>query len=297
MSQITVVPAALREDLAWCEMMIRQHSGSFYRAFKQLPPEKAQAVFVVYAFCRLADDSVDVDRDPAALDKLETKLNALTRGEAPDEPLWRALDWAFQRFGLDAAPFYEMIEGQRRDLSFVQPATRQDLLDYCYYVAGTVGLMLLPLLTEQQTPDVRQTAIELGLAMQLSNILRDLGSDYRIGRIYLPADELSDRCVAGTDLGELKPTPALRRYWTELAHDALDRYAVVMQNIRLFSSQARLPVLLALLYYSHITRLGLKQPDRILARRMVVPDWVKLVLLVKARWITWRLSFAEKRLK
>jgi len=285
------VPAELMPDLAWCEGVIRRHSGSFYRAFKCLPPGRAAAVFAVYAFCRLADDSIDVDHDPDQLDQLASRLQEFAAGRTPDEPLWRLLRWAFTTYDLEIAPFFEMIEGQRRDITFVQPETNQDLWDYCYLVAGTVGLMILPLLASPVTAVHRRLAIDLGQAMQMSNILRDLAADYRLGRIYLPAHELAARGIQSEDLGRATPTPALKSYWLELAQGALQRYEGVKRNLVSFDTKAQLPVLLALLYYSHITLLGIKKPDQILARRMVVPDRIKYWLYLQARFSIWTLQF------
>lgn len=285
------IPIELLPDVAWCESIIRRHSGSFYRSFKRLPPGRAAAVFAVYAFCRLADDSIDVDHNPDQLDQLASRLQEFAAGKTPDEPLWRLLRWAFTTYDLEIAPFFEMIEGQRRDITFVQPETNQDLWDYCYLVAGTVGLMILPLLARPVTASHRQLAIDLGQAMQMTNILRDLAADYRLGRIYLPAHELAARGVQTDDLGRAKPTSALKSYWLELACDALQRYEGVKRNLVSFDTKARLPVLLALLYYSHITLLGIKNPDIVLERRLVVPDSVKYWLYLKAQWYVWTLRF------
>lgn len=285
------IPVELLPDVAWCEAVIRRHSGSFYRSFKRLPPGRAAAVFAVYAFCRLADDSIDVDHDPDQLDQLASRLQEFAAGRTPDEPLWRLLRWAFTTYDLEIAPFFEMIEGQRRDITFVQPETNQDLWDYCYLVAGTVGLMILPLLASPVTAVHRRLAIDLGQAMQMSNILRDLAADYRLGRIYLPAHELAARGIQSEDLGRATPTPALKSYWLELAQGALQRYEGVKRNLVSFDTKARLPVLLALLYYSHITLLGIKNPDIVLERRLVVPDSFKYWLYLKAQWYVWTLRF------
>ncbi len=274
---------AEESDLIWCESIIRLHSGSFYRAFKQLPPDRAAAVFAVYAFCRIADDSIDIDQDAQALEVLSTQLELFAAGLTPDEPLWRALRWAFESFSLEIEPFREMIEGQRRDTRFIQPQTREDLLDYCYLVAGTVGLMILPLLCETVTPKVRQTAIDLGVAMQLTNILRDVSDDYHHGRIYLPAADLALRHIPAGSLGDTMPSSNFSRYWQELAQETLLRYQAVLLNLGHFDPQARLPIALAIAYYSHITLLGMKNPETILKQRRVVPDWYKLILFYKAK--------------
>ena len=134
------------DDFAWCEDVIRRNSHSFYRAFSLLPACKRQSVYALYAFCRLADDCVDRDASAAKLEQVQDDLARFFAGTVVDAPLWRALDAVCSSFDLDAQPFFDMLEGQRRDLSFRQPETMGDLEEYGYYVAGSVGLMLLPIL-------------------------------------------------------------------------------------------------------------------------------------------------------
>ena len=167
------------DDFAWCEDVIRRNSHSFYRAFSLLPACKRQSVYALYAFCRLADDCVDRDASAAKLEQVQDDLARFFAGTVVDAPLWRALDAVCSSFDLDAQPFFDMLEGQRRDLSFRQPETMGDLEEYGYYVAGSVGLMLLPILHAASPVDdgLRDSAVALGVAMQLTNILRDVGED------------------------------------------------------------------------------------------------------------------------
>ena len=178
------------DDFAWCEDVIRRNSHSFYRAFSLLPACKRQSVYALYAFCRLADDCVDRDASAAKLEQVQDDLARFFAGTVVDAPLWRALDAVCSSFDLDAQPFFDMLEGQRRDLSFRQPETMGDLEEYGYYVAGSVGLMLLPILHAASPVDdgLRDSAVALGVAMQLTNILRDVGEDLENGRVYLPME-------------------------------------------------------------------------------------------------------------
>ncbi|HAZ05256.1 MAG TPA: phytoene/squalene synthase family protein, partial [Acetobacterium sp.] len=160
-----MIEDAIQKDLNWCETLIRNNSSSFYRAFKKLPREQAQAVFAIYAFCRIADDAIDVDNNPEVVKAMAVKLAAFEAGVTPDEPMWRALRWAFDHFPLKIRPFQEMLIGQLQDVEFKQPETFNHLLDYCYLVAGTVGLMLCPLLAEPVTMEAEALSVELGIAM------------------------------------------------------------------------------------------------------------------------------------
>lgn len=175
------------DDFAWCEDVIRRNSHSFYRAFSLLPACKRQSVYALYAFCRLADDCVDRDASAAKLEQVQDDLARFFAGTVVDAPLWRALDAVCSSFDLDAQPFFDMLEGQRRDLSFRQPETMGDLEEYGYYVAGSVGLMLLPILHAASPVDdgLRDSAVALGVAMQLTNILRDVGEDLELSLIHI----------------------------------------------------------------------------------------------------------------
>ena len=119
------------DDFAWCEEVIRRNSHSFYRAFSLLPARKRAGVYALYAFCRSADDCVDRDASEAGLAALQGALDRFLAGSVPDEPLWRALAVVFENFDMDAQPFYDLLEGQRRDLRFRQPSTLDDLEEMC----------------------------------------------------------------------------------------------------------------------------------------------------------------------
>lgn len=277
-----MIDEAIQKYLNWCETLIQNNSSSFYRAFRKLPKEQAQAVFAIYAFCRIADDAIDVDNNPEMIKEMAEKLAAFEAGETPDEPMWRALRWAFETFPLKIRPFQEMLIGQLLDVDFKQPESFNNLLDYCYLVAGTVGLMLCPLLAKPVTSEAEKLSVELGIAMQLTNILRDVGTDYRLNRIYLPEDLMIALGVNPEDLAGPEPTPELIRLWECLATEAESRYNRIKANLKVFDKTARLPVLLSLLYYSKILKRCRKAHYRLLDQRIYVPNWEKLMLFVTA---------------
>ncbi|KAB5910035.1 phytoene/squalene synthase family protein, partial [Bifidobacterium adolescentis] len=208
-----------QKDFAYCESIIKKNSKSFYLAFSQLPKRKAQSVYAVYAFCRRADDLIDRDNNQAGLRQLERQLLDFNEGKVLNDPVWRALSVVFDNFPMVTAPFFDMLTGQRKDADFKQPETRKDLEEYCYYVAGSVGLMLLPLLTERPT-DLVVPAKKLGEAMQLTNILRDVGEDYQMGRIYLTKEDMTRFGVATTMLKEKQAQTQLVALWESLAKQA-----------------------------------------------------------------------------
>lgn len=248
----------LQADFAYCEAIIKKYSTSFYYAFSQLPQEKASAVYAIYAFCRTADDIVDshtphVDKR-AELNRMKEELDLFAREEEVSHPLWRALRHVFTSYPkLEVQPFYDQLTGQFMDLNFSSPATLDELERYSYYVAGSVGLMLLPIIASGATADLHDVAIELGIAMQLTNILRDIGEDWHTKqRIYLPTEELlrygytRDNLLAGiidTSFIEL---------WENIASRAEALYEGFYNHIELFDQDSRLPLQLSARLYSGI---------------------------------------------
>ncbi|KNZ43150.1 phytoene/squalene synthase family protein [Acetobacterium bakii] len=283
----------LQSDLDWCEALIRKNSSSFYRAFRNLPRERAQGIFAIYAFCRIADDYVDVDNNPQAVLDMAQKLEAFARGETPDEPMWRSLRWAFDSFSLEIEPFRDMLKGQLQDSEFQQPEDFKALLDYCYLVAGTVGLMLCPILATPVTAAAKKESIELGIAMQLTNILRDIGTDYRINRIYLPRDLMDDFGVSTESLAGPEPSTQLISLWEKIAGESEIRYNRIRKGLKAFDKDARFPILLSLLYYRRILKRCRKSKYHFLDRRIYVFGWQKLILFGLARWQVFRLGLHQ----
>lgn len=242
------------EDFAWCERVIQRNSKSFYRAFSQLPARKRQGVFAIYAFCRFADDCVDRDASRAMLDDLTVEFERFCAADAPDKPLWRALDAVFESFDMDERPFFDMLEGQRRDLDFQQPETMEDLEDYAYYVAGSVGLMLLPILHAESAADasLRASAMALGVAMQLTNILRDVGEDRENGRVYLPVQVLEEAACPLERLSARRADAAFVRAWERVARRSEELYLPMQRDALRLDEDSRLPTLSSLFLYRGI---------------------------------------------
>lgn len=188
---------------AYCRRRARRHAKSFYFASAALPREKKRAAYAVYAFCRYADDLVDkaggakgVD---AALARLGEEFDAIMRQPVGRLPFAPAFAWAVTRYGLEKAPFLLLLKGVAMDLGPVRMADWAALRDYCYHVASVVGLIMARIF-ELRDERGRECAIELGIAMQLTNIIRDVGEDFRLGRVYLPADEMAAHGVTDDDL-------------------------------------------------------------------------------------------------
>ncbi|AXI01388.1 phytoene/squalene synthase family protein [Sporosarcina sp. PTS2304] len=250
-------PSTITFDYAYCEKIIKHHSKSFYYAFSGLPKEKARAVYAIYAFCRIADDCVDenkkIDEQLTALDQLANELYLFSKGEEINHPLWRALRDVFNRFDMDIQPFYEQLTGQRMDIHFMMPANLSSLEVYSKYVAGSVGKMLLPIIASESQKNLHHVAENLGIAMQLTNILRDVGEDYRDkGRIYLPLEEMKRYSYHEVLLSEGSITQGFINLWEYLATRAEYLYDNFTQHIDEFDKDSRFPVLSSAYIYQGI---------------------------------------------
>lgn len=226
MSEKAASPA-LEASHAYCHAQTRRHARSFYFASFALPKEKKRAAYAVYAFCRYTDDLVD--RVAAgggvalALERVSQSFDRMTAGELNDPAFAPAFAWAVQRYGIEKQPFLDLLKGVGMDLGPVRIADWPQLRDYCYHVASVVGLMMARIF-ELRDEAGRERAIDLGIAMQLTNILRDVGEDFAMDRIYLPADEMAAAGVDETMLSQDRVTGNLRVLLREQAARAQEYY-------------------------------------------------------------------------
>ncbi|MEO0615441.1 MAG: phytoene/squalene synthase family protein [Pseudomonadota bacterium] len=208
-------------DLAVCRQMLRDGSHSFYAASLLLPWEYREPACALYAFCRLADDAIDDGTgDADALARLQARLDHIYAGTPFDHPADRAMVHIARVYGMPRELPEALIDGFRWDIGGRRYDSIEDLYDYCARVAGSVGAMMAVLMGVRD-PTVLARACELGTAMQLTNIARDVGEDARNGRIYLPLDWLRE---AGIDivafLDDPQPSPALAGVIQRLILDA-----------------------------------------------------------------------------
>ena len=175
-----------------CRLITRREARNFYYAFLTLPAAKRRAIYAAYAFCRHCDDAVDevasLDDKQAALQQLTARLDAAYRG-LPDGPVFTALAHTAQTYEIPQSYFQDLIRGVEMDLANNRYRTFKDLRLYCYRVASVVGLICLQIFGYSH-PKAMEYAVDLGLAMQLTNILRDVQEDLARDRIYLPLEEL-----------------------------------------------------------------------------------------------------------
>lgn len=247
----------MQADFGYCEAIIKRHSKSFYYAFSQLPPEKANAVYAIYAFCRTADDCADSNERPArklaSLRRLREELDLFRDRSEADHPLWRALRRVFSDYDMDIQPFYDQLTGQRMDLEFSSPKNMRALESYSYYVAGSVGLMLLPVLASNAAADLRPSAIKLGIAMQITNILRDVGEDlYQKQRVYLPEEEMARFRYSQADLRQGVINENFVGLWERLAERAEALYDELYGSLDFYDADSKRPLALSVGLYRAI---------------------------------------------
>jgi 15-cis-phytoene synthase len=184
--------------------LTRRSRSNFYYAFLTLPRPRRDALYAVYAFCRTVDDVADLGGDPATQRAelgrwREDVARCFEPGPPPAHPIARQLAAAVRAYPIPRAALEAIIEGCEMDLARVRFETAEDLYPYCYRVASAVGLCCIEIFGYTD-PRARQYAVHLGTALQLTNILRDVGADARDGRVYLPQQDLRAFGVSEPDL-------------------------------------------------------------------------------------------------
>ena len=274
---------SIKEDYKYCQDIIKDNSKTFYKAFSLLKKEKANAIYAVYAYCRVVDDSIDVYDSPEKLKKLEKKLIDFEKGVIPNEPLWRALKDVFERYNMDISPFYEMIEGQKMDINYSQPKTQGELLNYCYYVAGTVGKMLLPILASKNIDSINADQIKLGEAMQITNILRDIGEDFKNGRIYITIEIMKKYEYTENDLKNKIINDNFKKMWDFEAEKAQEMYDDFYKFIDLFDDDSKKPVIASAKLYNAILDAVRKNNYDCLTKKNYVTNLEKMKIISKIK--------------
>lgn len=290
--------ASVSEAYEYCRKVTAKYSKTFYLGTLLMPPEKRQAIWAIYVWCRRTDELVDGPQakftTPETLDLWEAQLESVFAGQPIDDPDVALVD-TLQRFPMDIQPFRDMIAGQHMDLYRNRYQTFEELKLYCYRVAGTVGLMSSAVLgvdTKYRTAPwncdqvyiPEEEAIALGIANQLTNILRDVGEDVHRGRIYLPLEDLERFNYTEEDL--LNGVNDQR--WRELMRFQIQRarqyYQDAERGIRALNSDGRWPVWTALMLYQGILDVIERNNYDVFNRRAFVPNGEKMLYLPVA-WL------------
>ncbi|KAL1195445.1 Phytoene synthase 1 [Cardamine amara subsp. amara] len=261
--QDVVLPGSLSllgEAYDRCGEVCAEYAKTFYLGTLLMTPERRKAIWAIYVWCRRTDELVDGPNashiTPMALDRWEARLEDLFRGR-PFDMLDAALADTVARYPVDIQPFRDMIEGMRMDLRKSRYKNFDDLYLYCYYVAGTVGLMSVPVMgidpkSKATTESVYNAALALGIANQLTNILRDVGEDARRGRVYLPQDELAQAGLSDEDIFAGNVTDKWRNFMKMQLKRARMFFDEAEKGVTELSAASRWPVWASLLLYRRI---------------------------------------------
>jgi phytoene synthase len=270
-------------ELRECEALMRGGSKSFFAASRVLPARVRAPATALYAFCRVADDAIDLSADPArALDGLRTRLDAIY-ADAPHAHLAdRAFACVVQRYAIPRALPDALLEGFAWDAEGRRYPTMEALHAYGARVAGTVGAMMALVMQTHDAPALAR-ACELGVAMQLTNIARDVGEDARHGRLYLPLDALAR---AGVDVPRWLAEPhfdaRIAAVVAQVLAEAERLYARAEPGVAALPRDCRPAIQAARLVYAEIGRVVEAAGYDSVSRRAVVSGRRKLALMLRA---------------
>lgn len=262
-----------------CEELMQKGSSSFYQAFRGLPSPRREAVYVIYAFCRMIDDSVDEPEQSAyTIHEIHDLFDHLD--EAEGHFIWPALRWLFSSFPhLDKGPFFRQMEGQLTDLKVTHYATMQELEHYCYLVAGTVGEMLLPVLRDDNGAEVAVNGIALGKGMQIVNIIRDVGEDRARVRRYVPLEIMEKHGYSEQDFEDGVVDERFVAIIHELKAAALNWFRIGMDRLDSYPTESAFSIELAAAFYSTILHAVERNDYDVYTKRAYVSDELKLEML------------------
>ena len=271
----------------YCQERAAASGSSFYYSFLFLEPLRRQAITALYAFCREVDDAVDECPDPTvARSKLawwRSEVQALYEGRA-SHPVTQALAVTLRHFYLPQEQLLEIIDGMEMDLDQVRYADFKALHLYCYRVASVVGLLAAEIFgySDRQT---LKYAHDLGLAFQLTNIIRDVGEDARRGRIYLPQDEMARFEVSNDDLLQANYSDKFRRLMAFQVERAQALYAQAFAQLPAADRKAqRAGLIMAAIYRATLDEI-VRDSFRVLDQRISLPPLRKLWLAGKTWWL------------
>jgi phytoene synthase len=206
--------------------LTRKSRSNFFYAFLCLPRAQREAIYACYAFCRIVDDAVDLGQDRAAqraeLQRWRDEIARVYEGR-PEHPAGQRLQVAIRQFPIPRVALEEIIAGVEMDLDHPTYETFESLYPYCYRVASAVGLCCIEIFGYTD-PRTREYAVNLGVALQLTNILRDVHADARLGRVYLPQADLRRFGVTADDLAQGRYTPQFVELMTFEAARAREYY-------------------------------------------------------------------------
>lgn len=274
----------------YCQDKAAKSGSSFYYSFLFLPEHQRNAIIAVYAYCREVDDIVDTEMDPsikqAKLNWWRSEIHNLY-DDRPQHPITLALKPVLNNYNLPEEYFIEILDGMMMDLEVTRYASFSDLNLYCYRVASVVGLISAEIFGYQDRQTLKY-AHDLGIAFQLTNIIRDVHDDFMRNRIYLPQDELARFHVNEADLRNPSPSPGfsqLMQFQIERAQGYYDKAFAQLPEADRYAQRAG--IIMAAIYRKLLDKIA-EDSSRILTERVSLTPVRKL-------WIAWRSRRQEQK--
>jgi len=276
--------ASLRRAYRQAEKITSEHSKSFYFASALLPEEKRSAVRALYAFCRTVDDIVDESSDAARGAQLDYWRGMVETASFLDNDLVAAA-WAdtLTRYYIPRHYAMQLIDGVARDLHPTRYQTFDELATYCYGVASTVGLMSMYIVGFKNDEAVPY-AIKLGVALQMTNILRDIGEDFQNGRLYLPREELVFYGIREADIAEGRVTDNWRQFMKFQIDRTRQLYEESWAGIKMLEREGQLAVGAASVFYQGILDEIEKKDYNVFTGRASLSAWGKVSRIPMLIW-------------
>lgn len=260
----------------------KKSKSNFYYAFSVLPREKREAIYTLYSFCRQTDDIADSNDSPLKKRKtLEFWENELFRqfnyqSQTNFNKVWKIA----QKFRIPLEYFLELINGVRMDLANVRFRSIEDLMTYCYRVASVVGLMSIQIFGYRDER-VKEYAVNLGIALQLTNIMRDVGTDADMGRVYLPLEDLDKFGVSEQDIIKKNTGKEFMDLMAYQYQRAKNYYHRAAEALPPSERRNMIPSQIMKNIYYHLLKLIERNNFNVLDNKLEIPSFVKLSIAFK----------------
>ena len=277
--------------LDYCHQKAAESHSSFLSGFRFLSVEKRNAIIVLYAFCRELDDVVDGCTDPnvaqITLNWWRSDLEKVFNNEMPEHPVHQALKDIRAKFDLPKNEFEALIDGMQMDLEQARYGSFDELKLYCYRVAGVVGCLIARILGFTN-PKTLEYADKMGLALQLTNIIRDVGEDARQGRIYLPIEEMQKFDVPANVIMQCKPTDNFAKLMQFQVDRARETYREAMLLLPAADKKSqKVGLIMAAIYYALLNEIDRDGAQNVLTYKIAIPSPRKKRIALK----TWLFGF------
>lgn len=268
----------LRKAYNLCKALTKRNSRTFYLSSSVLPPKKRRAIRALYAFCRATDDIVDLANEDPREQLMLWKQRALSVEPSNNDLLITAWLDTRARYSIPEGYVEQLIDGIASDIYPCRYYTFDELTEYCYKVAVTVGLMVMHIIGFRGN-DAFPYAIKLGVALQLTNILRDIGEDWKLGRLYLPVDELAEFNITESDIDAGTVDERWRAFMKYQISRCHRLYAEALPGISMLHSDGHFAIAAAAELYRAILGEIEKSDYNVFVRRAHVSSLRKLMKL------------------